>query len=122
MTVLRMCAVVLFSGLSTFPQPAKSHAETLSIPGVLASHFQPSATLLSPQQEKAEFNSNIQSNLLDVLSGDPTLDGAEIDVNVDDIAITLTGTVNSEGQHTRALQLASQYSQYRKIVDKLVVQ
>ena len=122
MTVLRMCALTLFSGLITFPQPARSHAERPSMPGFLASHFQPPATLLFQQQEKADFNSNIQSNLLDVLSGDPGLDGAEIDVNVDDIAITLTGTVNSEGQHTRALQLASQYSQYRKIVDKLVVQ
>ena len=122
MTVLCMCALILFSCLSTFPQPAKIHAETPSMPGFLASHLQPSATLLSQQQEKAEFNSNIQSNLQDVLSGDPILDGAEIDINVDDIAITLTGTVQSEGQRRRALQLASQYSQYRKIVDKLVVQ
>ena len=121
MTLLCTCNLLLFSGLITFPQPAKIQAQTPPMPGFLASHFQPSATPPSQQQEKAEFNSNIQSNLQEVLSGDPILDGAEIDINVDDIAITLTGTVNGEGQHRRALQLASQYSQYRKIVDKLVV-
>jgi osmotically-inducible protein OsmY len=105
-----------------FSQQPKSQAQTPSIPGFLASHFQPSATRPSQEQEKAEVNSNIQSNLQEVLCGDPVLDGAQIETKVDDIAITLTGTVNGEGQHRRALQLASQYSQYRKIVDKLVVQ
>jgi hypothetical protein len=121
MKLFGMCSLLLFSGLSMFPQPGKSQAQKPSMPGFLASHFQPSATPPAQDQEKAEVNSTIQSNLQEVLSGDPALDGAEIDVNVDDVAITISGTVNSEGQHRRALQLASQYSQYRKIVDKLVV-
>ncbi len=56
-----------------------------------------------------------------MLSGDPVLEGTAIEPSVDDVAITLTGTVQSEGQHRRALELVSQYSRYRKIVDKLVV-
>jgi len=64
-------------------------------------------------------NRNIESNLRDAFGGDPALSGASIDVKVDDVAITLTGSVQSEGQHRRAVQLASQYAQYRQIVDKL---
>lgn len=75
-----------------------------------------------PRQDKPEVNSRIQSQLKDVFSGDPSLSGANIDVVVDDVNITLTGSVESEGQHQRALQLASQFAQYRKVVDKLSAQ
>ena len=70
-------------------------------------------------QDKADVNSKIEGNLNSIFSGDPSLQGASISASVDDVAITLTGSVQSEGQHQRALALASQYTQYRKIVDKI---
>lgn len=120
--------LVLLPVLLALPQPAKAPTEKPVVPTVLLSQSQPTATPTpapatpTPNpQDKAQVNSNIQSNLRSVLSGDPVLSGASIDPSVDDVAITLNGTVQSEGQRRRALDLASQYSQYRKIVDKLVV-
>ena len=74
----------------------------------------------TPQQEqqRSSANSQIQSQLNTLLSSDPFLNDADVQVSVDDQNITLTGTIVSEGQRQRVLQLASPYGQYRKIVDK----
>jgi osmotically-inducible protein OsmY len=125
---IELSMLLLLPVLLALPQSAKAQTEMLLRPTVLLSQSQqtatpnpaPPATTPAPQ-DKREVNSNIQSNLRSVLSGDPVLSGASIDPSVDDVAITLNGTVQSEGQRRRALDLASQYSQYRKIVDKLVV-
>lgn len=120
--------LVLLPVLLALPQPANTRTEKPMMPTALLSQSQPTATPTPAPaeptpapQDKAEVNSNIQSNLSSILSGDPVLSGASIDPRVDDVAITLNGTVQSEGQRRRALDLASQYSRYRKIVDKLVV-
>lgn len=71
------------------------------------------------EQSKSEANSRIQRSAEDLLSGDPQLTSADVQVNVDDHTITLTGTVDSYAQHDRVLALMHQYSRYRRIVDKL---
>jgi osmotically-inducible protein OsmY len=128
MRLTEASTLLLLAALAGLAQPAKSQTERPVMPTALLSQSQATATPTpapatpSPNpQDKAEVNSNIQSNLRSVLSGDPVLNGASVDPSVDDVAITLNGTVQSEGQRRRALALASQYSQYRKIVDKLVV-
>lgn len=70
-------------------------------------------------QQHSEANSRIQRSVEDVLSGDPQLSGADVHVNVDDHAITLTGTVDTYTQHQRVMALMQQYTRYRQIVDKL---
>jgi BON domain len=70
-------------------------------------------------QSMDDLNSRIQRSVEDILSGDPQLSSADVNVNVDDHAITLTGTVGSYSQHQRVLALMAQYSRYREIVDKL---
>lgn len=70
-------------------------------------------------QAKGESNDNIQDNLQSVLSSDPVLSDANVQVQVDDQNITLTGTVETYAQHERALQLVAPYSGKRKIVDKI---
>ncbi|HEX7286073.1 MAG TPA: BON domain-containing protein [Candidatus Angelobacter sp.] len=67
----------------------------------------------------SENNSRIQRSVQDLLQGDTVLSSADVQVAVDDYAITLTGTVDSYAQHQRAMALVSQYSRYRKIVDKI---
>jgi osmotically-inducible protein OsmY len=66
-----------------------------------------------------EANSRIQRSVESLLSGDPQLSSADVEVSVDDSSITLTGSVDSYAQHQRALALVSQYSRYRQIVDKI---
>lgn len=70
-------------------------------------------------QAKSESNDNIQDNLQSVLSSDPILSDANVQVQVDDQSITLTGTVGTYAQHERALQLVAPYSGKRKIIDKI---
>jgi len=72
-------------------------------------------------QDKSENNSKIRSHINDVLRSDPSISGADVQTNVDDQNITLTGTVQSEGQHQRVLQLVEHYSRWRQIVDKISV-
>ena len=72
-------------------------------------------------QDKSGVNSNIRSHVNDVMRGDPSFSGANVETHVDDQNITLTGSVQSEGQHQRVLALVEQYSRYRKIVDKIEV-
>jgi len=70
----------------------------------------------------ATANDEIQSNLQSALDDDPILSGADLEAEVDDEVITLTGTVESYRQHQRVLELVSSYSSARDIVDKVTVQ
>ncbi|HEY2113539.1 MAG TPA: BON domain-containing protein [Candidatus Angelobacter sp.] len=73
----------------------------------------------SPARDQTEANRRIHDSLDDLLSSDPILSGSDVQVDVDDHNLTLTGSVESHVQHQRVLQLAAQYGRWRKIVDKL---
>lgn len=123
MSLIGVGASLLVAVLVALQQPAKTLDPGLLMPAAwLAqsqSQSQPEAAATPAPQDKAGVNSQIQDNLQSVFGGDPSLQGANVSASVDDVAITLTGSVQSEGQHQRVLGLASQYSQYRKIVDKI---
>lgn len=70
-------------------------------------------------QSNSEANQRIQRSVEDLLSGDQLLSSADIEVAVDDAAITLTGYVDGYAQHSRVMALVQQYARYRQIVDKL---
>ena len=112
-----LCALLLF--IATFARgqdPQQSPAANPSpSPGQSAQPQPPPAV----HQDMSENNSRIQRSVQDLLQGDPVLSSADITTTVDDYAITLTGTVDSYAQHQRAMALVSQYSRYRKIVDKI---
>jgi len=71
------------------------------------------------EQAKGDANDKIQDNLQSVLQGDPLLSGADLQTQVDDQSIILTGTVESYAQHQRVLQLVEPYARWRKVVDKI---
>jgi hypothetical protein len=119
MTRFRVCwLLLLLPAPLAFPQPVQAGSQNQ--PATATAPPQQSQPSSPQREDKPDINRNIESNLRDAFGGDPALSGAQIDVKVDDVAITLTGSVQSEGQHRRAVQLASQYGQYRQIVDKLV--
>lgn len=78
----------------------------------------PTAT---PEQNKAGVNSQIQNQVQSALKSDPVLSGANVQASVDDQSINVTGTVESEAQHDRVLQLLGPYMRYRSINDKVKV-
>jgi osmotically-inducible protein OsmY len=80
----------------------------------------PSPTAES-SQDKASVNSQMQSDLKGVLSSDPALSGTNVEASVDDMNITLTGSVQSQAQIERVMALVSPYARYRNVVNKVTV-
>jgi hyperosmotically inducible protein len=65
---------------------------------------------------------NITAQVKAQLLGDPTVAGLAIDVDTRDRMVTLTGTVKSEEEKSRALQLAREVEGVLRVEDKLMVQ
>jgi hypothetical protein len=128
------CAVLLFlSTLATAQQQPPSSAPNPSSTDPNASQ-QPPSNPNAPQppaqqpsqgqanpQDKASVNSQMQSDISSALSSDPSLSGTSVQSNVDDVSITLTGSVQSKAQMDRVLALVSPYARYRNVVNKVVV-
>lgn len=72
-------------------------------------------------QDKAANNSQMESDIRNVLSSDPALSGTDVQAGVDDINITLTGSVQSQAQIERVMALVSPYARYRNVVNKITI-
>ncbi len=119
------CALLLLSAALSFGQQQPQNPNQNPPPA----NPQASPDSQQPQQEpnphpqdKAAVNSQIQSNVASALSSDPTLSGADVQVSVDDVSITLTGSVQSQSQMERVLALIAPYQRYRNVVNKVKVQ
>jgi hypothetical protein len=119
-------ALLLLSAAVAWPQqpsnPAQNPASTSPATAPESNpQLTPTPTPTPPRQDKAAANSQIQSNIQSTLEGDPTLSGTDIQVNVDDVNITLTGSVESEAQLRRVMALVSPYISYRQVVNKVQI-
>jgi osmotically-inducible protein OsmY len=110
---LRACAALLVAATSVSCPGDTSQQQTQQQQQLP----QPPASL----QDKSGVNSQIQSNLRSDLKSDPGLSGTDVETTVDDVNITLTGTVQSQAQLDRVMALASPYASYRKLVNKVTV-
>jgi BON domain len=72
-------------------------------------------------QDKAVNNAQMERDISDVLSGDPALRDTDVQASVDDVNITLTGSVQSQAQVERVVALVSPYARYRNIVNKVTI-
>jgi osmotically-inducible protein OsmY len=109
-----MLSAILWSTVQFMPSqdpPAQS-------PAASADNSQSPAQNSSPQ-DKAGANERIQTSIRDLLKSDPVVDGADVEVSVDDHNIVLSGKVESYAQHQRVLQLVAQYGKWRQIVDQI---
>jgi osmotically-inducible protein OsmY len=123
MTRILVCALLLGApalfaqqpqGEGQNPPPAASPDSS--------SQTQPSSSAApSNPQDKAGVNSQMASDLKGVLSSDPALSGSDVQASVDDINITLTGSVSSQAQIERVMALVSPYARYRNVVNKVTV-
>ncbi|HEY4678318.1 MAG TPA: BON domain-containing protein [Candidatus Angelobacter sp.] len=108
---LLCAALAAFTGNQQQPSDAHSSAHDNSQPQA--------APQPSPPRDQTDANRRIHDSIDDLMSSDPILSGSDVEVDVDDRDVTLTGTVESHVQHQRVLQLVAQYGRWRKIVDKL---
>jgi hypothetical protein len=117
-----VCVLLLLSSALALGQQQQNQGQNPP-----SANPQPSPdTQRSPQQaapnpqDKAAANSQMQSDIQSSLSSDPVLSGTDVQVNVDDMNITLTGSVHSQAQLDRVIALVSPYIRYRNVVNKVI--
>lgn len=113
----------LSAALACAQQPANPSQNPPSAPPATApeSNQQPTPTPQIARQDKASANSQILDNVRSAVNSDPILSGTNVQVSVDDVYITLTGSVDSQGQLQRVLQLVSPYVNVRQLVNKIQI-
>jgi hypothetical protein len=127
MTRVLMCVllIALLAAPATFCQQPQQNPPAQSTPGANPGGSPQPSPDASPgggsTQDKAQNNSQMESDIRSVLSGDPALSGTDIQASVDDMNITLTGSVQSQAQIERAMALVSPYARYRNVVNKIAV-
>ncbi len=127
MTRILVCALLLGAPVAFSQQPqGQGQNPPPSTPPVTypdkstQSQPSPSPTPQNPQ-DNSGVNSQMESDLKSVLSSDPALSGSDIQASVDDMSITLTGSVQTQAQIERAMALVSPYARYRNVVNKIAV-
>jgi hypothetical protein len=92
----------------TFPEGRKTPGQQM-----------PPDTQAPPPQ--AMSSQRVEGQILDQLKAEPTLAGSNIDAQVDDSSVVLTGSVDNMTQHDLAVRIAQSNAGDRKIVDKIKV-
>jgi BON domain len=83
----------------------------------------PSDTDTKPKKQKRTSSKELQEKFKKMYATkNAAYRGSNIQTQVDDQSVTLTGSVKSTMQHDMALQLARFYGEDRHVVDKLVIQ
>lgn len=65
--------------------------------------------------------SEVQKQIQQGLNSEPGLRNSNVEVQVDESSVILTGAVGSEQQHDLAVRIAQSYAGDRKIVDKITL-
>jgi hyperosmotically inducible protein len=71
--------------------------------------------------QRALTNGALTAKIKSKMALDDTIKGSQIDVDTDDGVVTLSGTVRSESERRRAVQLARETAGVKTVTDKLVV-
>lgn len=121
MTRIFLCALVLLATpLISAQQMPKNPPYTTppTFPDNRPEHRQPPVL---PEQQSQMSNADVQQQIQQSIAKDPALMDANVHAKVDDNSIVLTGTVEDEAQHRRALASVQPYAGQRNVIDKLVV-
>lgn len=73
------------------------------------------------EAQRALANAGITGKIKSKMALDDTIEAARIDVDTTDGVVTLSGTVRTEAERTRAVQLARETEGVRSVTDRLVV-
>ena len=123
-----MCACLLLAAASLFAQqrgPQRSPPPYATPPT-----FPDQRPDTGPQQmppdtrapaQRPLSSGEVQDQIQKQLDTDPALDGTAVKATVDDKAVVLSGTVETEKQHALALRIAESYAGDRRIKDKITI-
>jgi len=117
-----MSCLVLFLATSMLAQQ-QGQPPPQSTPPTFPQDRVPKERMPSDQQAQPEglSISEAQQKIQQGLNSEPILRNSNVGVHVDENSVVLTGAVDSEQQHDRALRIAQSYAGDRKIVDKIKV-
>ncbi len=73
------------------------------------------------EAQRAMSNASLTTKIKAKMALDDTIEAAVIDVDTDGSVVTLSGTVRSEAERTRAVQLARETDGVTQVVDRLSV-
>jgi hyperosmotically inducible protein len=73
------------------------------------------------QAQEALNDGALTTKIKSKMALDDTVKALSIDVDTDDGVVTLSGTVNSQAEKTKALQLAKETAGVTSVVDRLVI-
>jgi len=92
-----------------------------SEPGAAPTTGRAGDTSIGTAAAEAVTDAGITTKVKSTLLADPDVSGLRIDVDTRDGVVTLTGTVNSSAEKTRALDLAGKVENVKRVEDKLTV-
>ncbi len=107
-----------------YPQeqkPSEPQTQPQTQPSTAPSQTQPQEPSKMPQAEAAPSTTDVQSNIQSALQKDPSLASSNIQVNVTNKEVELSGTVNSADEKKTAEQIAKSNAGGRKVKSKIKV-
>jgi thiol:disulfide interchange protein len=125
MTRMFVCALLLLAMPAALAQQSTQNPPPYTTPPTFPDNRpqsqQPPVPPEQQGQSSAMSSSDIEQQLQQSISEDPTLSDARVETKVNEQSIILTGIVQDETQHRKVLATVEPYAGKRKIVDKLVV-
>ena len=119
-----LVGLVLLAASAAFGQRQLPPTMPPSTPPTFPQGRAPQQETPSPDQqaEPRELSTpEVQQQIQQGFSSEPMLRNTNVNIEVDDNSVKLTGSVKSEQQHDLALRIVQSYSGDRKIVDRIKV-
>jgi hyperosmotically inducible protein len=92
-----------------------------SEPGAAPTTGRAGDTPIGTAAAEAVTDAGITTKVKSMMLADPDVSGLRIDVDTRDGVVTLTGTVSTSAEKTRALDLAGKVENVKRVEDKLTV-
>ncbi|HKR32060.1 MAG TPA: BON domain-containing protein [Terriglobales bacterium] len=133
MKQLALCLTLLFGTICFAQQQGQPQPDTQQPPYGTPGTFpaepqapgQPPTRQIPPDEHapppQALSSEQLQQQVTSDLKSEPALEGINVDAQVSDSSVVLTGNVSSEEQHDIVPRIAQSYAGDRKIVDKIKV-
>lgn len=122
-TLRLLCGLAFLLGTSVLAQPqGQPGAPPYGTPPTFPEEKQQTPRQMPPDQNApAQRLSNHEAaqQIQQGLKSEPALRDSNIAVHVDKKSVVLTGTIQNDDQHDRAVRIARSYAGDRQIVDKL---
>jgi osmotically-inducible protein OsmY len=107
------------SGTQTSSGTTRPSSGSSSLPA--SDQNAPAGASSMPQSSASGDSATLQTTIQDKLKGEPLLSSSNVNVNVTDSTIELSGTVSTGKEKQTAVRIAQSYAGNRKVVDRITV-